>query len=245
MAEWFTALATFLAVIVALFKEDIIKLWKRPALAVRIALQAPDCEKMTTQIGATPQIVFSGQKGDGDGAVSLTGGVVTNDPLWIGDVFFFRMWIENRGRQRAERVQVFISRLQRKHQDGIFRIVESFLPMNLRWANTPANATQIFADINPSMGKHCDLGAISDPANNTLAPLPGLDPGNVSLDLALEVLPNSQSHRLTPGCYRLDLRIGGANVAPILRTIEVTFSGRWYPIVAEMFADGIGIREIS
>ncbi len=113
--------------------------------------------------------------------------------------------------------------------------------MNLRWAN----AAQIFADINPSMGKHCDLGTISDPSNKTLIALPGLDPGNVSLDLALEVLPNSQSHRLTPGCYRLELRIGGANVDPIPKIVEVTFSGRWYPNVSEMFTNGIGIKQIN
>ncbi len=176
--------------------------------------------------------------------MSLTGGVVNTAPLWAGEMYFFRMWIENTGQQRAERVQIFVAQLLYRHQDGIFRNVESFLPMNLRWANAPANTTQIFADINPSMGKHCDLGAISDPSNTTLAPLPGLDMGNVSLDLALEVLPNSQSHRLTPGCYRLELRIGGANVTPISRTVEVTFSGRWYPVVGEMFANGIGIKEV-
>lgn len=68
-AQWVGALMTLLAVNVALFKEDIIKLWKRPALGLRIALRAPDCEKMTTQVSGGPQIVFSGQKDDGGGQV--------------------------------------------------------------------------------------------------------------------------------------------------------------------------------
>lgn len=244
LATWLTAAGTFLAVVVALFKEDIVKIWRRPALAVRVMLRAPDCEKMEVQIAASPQIQFSGSRDDAGGNVTVIGNVVPGAPLWHGPMFFFRIWVENLGEQRAERVQLFASKLSLRHADGVFRPVETFLPMNLRWSNSQANAPQIFADINPAMGRHCDLGTISDPANSTLAPLHGVENGQVSFDLALEVFSNSQGHRLAPGAYRLELKIGAANAYPVSRTIEINFSGRWYPEVSDMFKNGVGIKEL-
>ena len=91
--------------------------------------------------------------------------------------------------------------------------------MNLRWTHSRTNLPEIFADINPSMGRHCDLGSVSDPGNPTMPPLRGLDTGQVSLNLALEVFPNTQSHRLLPGCYQLEMRIVAANARPVVKII--------------------------
>jgi hypothetical protein len=43
MAQWAAASATTAAVLVALFKEPIIRWWNRPKLIVRIAAQRPYC----------------------------------------------------------------------------------------------------------------------------------------------------------------------------------------------------------
>ena len=40
------ATATLIAALVALFKEDVAKLWRRPNLRLRITLGAPDCVLM-------------------------------------------------------------------------------------------------------------------------------------------------------------------------------------------------------
>src|ERR1035441_3583835 len=216
LAKWLSTIATFLAVIVALFKEDMVQLWRRPQLGARIALQSPDCEKTEVQVVQPPQLQLSGTKDDMVGTLSVTGNIVSTVPLWRGEAFFFRIWIENKGRQRAEKVQVFAARLKVRHVDGIFKPVETFLPMNLRWTHSQGNVPEIFADINPYMGRHCDLGSISDPNNPTQTPLPGLDSGQVSFDLALEVFPSTQSHRLPPGCYQLEMQLAAANTHPIL-----------------------------
>jgi hypothetical protein len=245
VATWLSSIGTLLAIIVALFKEELIQLWRRPELIGRVALQAPDCEKMDIQVMASqnPQLLISGTNVEGQ--VSVTGSIVPNASLWRGEAYYFRIWIENRGRQRADDVQVFAAHLRFKHADGIFRSVETFLPMNLRWSHSRTSLPDIFADINPLMGKHCDLGFISDPENPTLPALPLLDRGQVTFDLALEALSNTQSHRLLPGTYQLELRIAAANAKPVARQIQLTFSGRWYSDIKDMFKTGIGITDVS
>jgi hypothetical protein len=40
------------------------------------------------------------------------------------------------------------------------------------------------------------------------------------------------------------MQLAAANTHPILKVIEITFSGRWHAEVADMFKNGIGIKEI-
>ncbi len=111
---WIGSIATILAVIVALFKEELIKIWRRPELEARIKLAAPDCHKTKM----TPSDINTGR--------------IVERP----DCYYFRLWIKNSGHQRAEKVQVFVSKLFRRHADGSFVEEDSFLPMNLRWSHS-------------------------------------------------------------------------------------------------------------
>jgi hypothetical protein len=156
-------------------------------------------------------------------------------------VYYLRIWIENRGTQRAHQVQVFVSQLLRKHADGRFHEDSHFLPMNLRWSHT----REVFAGgISPGMGKHCDLGFIPHPAQ---ARSLGIAPKNVEasrntwLSLDLEVLPNTESHILESGTYRLELRVAAANAKPRLELLEVTLTGNWFDDQAQMFSKGVGL----
>jgi hypothetical protein len=161
------------------------------------------------------------------------------------ECYYFRLWIENNGNQRAERVQVYAVRLLKRHADGVFRQAESFLPMNLRWAHSlDQGKPEIFADINPKMGKHCDLGRIVNP-KAPIDRLAGVPADKTILHLDTEVEPATRSHLLPPGAYQLDLRIAAANAAPVEKRFEVNIQGNWYPDQAKMFTDGIGIRELS
>jgi hypothetical protein len=95
-AIWTGALATLAAVIVALFKEDIVRLWRRPKLQARLRLSAPDCHKNKLQ------------RYD----------IKTGALLDRADCYYLRLWVENVGNLRAEKVQVFLSKLFRRHADG-------------------------------------------------------------------------------------------------------------------------------
>lgn len=104
LAQFALAFFTLVAVVVALCKEDIVTLWRRPKLAVTINLAPPDCHK-----------------------------TYWKDPE-KEHCYYFRLWVWNKGNIRAEKVQVFADKLSKKIVDGSFVPVEDFIPMNLRWA---------------------------------------------------------------------------------------------------------------
>src|SRR5215475_2306551 len=83
------------------------------------------------------------------------------------DCYFLRLWIENEEKTRAEKVQVFISRVLREAPNRMFVPMESFIPMNLHGgfgSETPTHA-EVFADgISPGMGAHCCFARVTDPA---------------------------------------------------------------------------------
>src|SRR5712692_2938378 len=202
LAQWAAAGATFLAVLVALFKDEILRSLRRPKLTVSIALQPPDCQKTTLSYTVQRTTLISGS----------------------AECFYLRLWIENTGHTRAERVQVFAAKLFRRNADGTFKQLESFLPMNLRWSHGQQGSPEIFAEgISPGMGKHCDLGRVTDPAHhaNLGEELLNVGGDECILALDLEVLPNTKSHLVPPGLYRLQLRVAAANCAPVEKMIEL------------------------
>ena len=222
IAIWVGSIATMLAVIVALFKEEFVRMWRRPILQARILLEHPDCLKIPTTF------VMGHQREDVDG-------------------YCFRLWIQNTGTARAEKVQVFASKLYRKHADGSFREDNTFYPMNLQWAHqqNPLLA-EVFAEgISPKMGKHCDLGKILDPIEGKRhgINLPSVEPMNTIFELTVEVPLNNRSNFLAPGIYKLELKLAAANVKPVTKMIEINHTGTWYSNEREMLSQGIGMKE--
>ena len=227
LVVWIGSLATTAAVVVALFKEEIRSIWKRPKLVVRIRLTAPDCHK--TEMRITER---------------NSGRLIAK-----GDCYYFRIWVENKGHLRAEQVQVFVAKALRRRADNTFEEIKAFLPMNLRWTHSPygSERPEIFAEgISPRMGKHCDLGHIVHPTlRERIGQTPnGLPIENNILELDLEVLPATKSHLIPPGVYRFELLIGAANSAPVKKTIEINLTPNWYDQEEKMFSDGIGIIEV-
>lgn len=225
VATWAGAIATLLAVLAALLKEEIVRLWRRPKITAVIRLEAPDCHKteLTWSNPASGQILARG---------------------WC---YYFRLWVENNGRQPAERVQVFAAKLLRKHADAQFREEKSFLPMNLVWSHTK----EIFKErISPGMGSHCDLGFIQEPSfrkQTRLAgarTLPTVPDVKTVLVLDLEVKPNTLSDVLAPGVYRIELLLAAANARPKRKVLEITVTGDWFDDDRKMFADGIGVKQL-
>ena len=228
MAQWAGAVATLLAVCVALFKDEILKWRRKPKLALNVALAPPDCHKTT--------LSYKVQR------TALT--------FVTAECYYLRLWVKNEGKTRAETVQVFAEKLCRRSADGQFKPVENFIPMNLRWAYSHANGRppEIFADgISPGMGKHCDLGCVVDPARRKDLgdDLPGVQAQETILKLDVEFPPNTMSHLIAPGVYRLHLLLAAANCAPVATQLEITLTGKWSSDERLMFSDGLGITVIS
>ncbi|MEP6889229.1 MAG: hypothetical protein ABI955_00865 [Nitrospirota bacterium] len=220
---WASAVATVLAVLVALFRDEIRAWWYRPVLTAAIRLTAPDCHK--TVLMADNTLAQMAQR---------------------GDCYYFRIWVENIGRQRAEKVQVFVAKLLKKRADGIYGEVQSFLPMNLRWSHSFPRP-EIFAEgLSPGMGKHCDFAHILEP--NFCSGLfpqrsPALSKEETVLELDLEVEPNTMSHLLPKGAYKIQVKIAAANARPTTKWWEINLTGNWYSDEGKMFSEGIGIKE--
>ncbi len=230
IAQWVAAGATLLAVLVALFREEIVSWWRRPVLDVSVLLEPPHCHATILQ--------YQVQR------TALT--------LVQAQCYYFRLWVENRGRTRAERVQVFAAKLYRRAADGSFKEDKRFLPLNLRWAHGESRGAgggpEIYAEgISPHMGKHCDIGHITDPKCRAelSEDLEGVPSGSVIFALDMEVAPNTRSHLLAPGTYRLELRIAAANSSPVTKVLEITVTGDWFTHEHKMFQDGIGLRVIA
>ncbi len=213
------AISTFLAVIVALFKEEIVKIWRRPKLKATIELKSPDCHKTIMTI----QQQYQGRL------------VTTNS-----DCYYFRIWVFNHGNTAANRIQVFASKLYRQNNQRRYEKVDDFVPMNLQWSHSH----EIFAErISPGMGRHSDLGHIIDPQNKELIneTLTGVGSESTILCLDLEVKPNTMSHLIRPGDYKLVIKIAAENSRPIEKELIINFNGTWTSNEDDMFKDNISI----
>src|ERR1019366_9224195 len=91
---------------------------------------------------------------------------VEREGRWTGSCYFFRLWVKNTG-HLAERVQVYVDSVSRQMGDGRTELVTDFIPLNLRWADSPPDKPLIFETINPAMGRYCDFAAVSGPTNPT------------------------------------------------------------------------------
>jgi hypothetical protein len=192
----------------------------RPILSATIRLKPPDCHK-TTLVTSNPMPVLAQR----------------------GECYYLRIWVQNKGGQRAEKVQVFVSRVQRQHADGLFKDVDSFLPMNLRWSHI--SPPQTFAEvISPGMGMHCDFGHIVDPVFRAqlMQPTPPqFTKGRTILELDLEVQPNTLSHLILEGHYRFFVQVAAANAHPTEKCWDLNLTGKWFQEEDKMFSEGIKI----
>jgi hypothetical protein len=147
------------------------------------------------------------------------------------------------GAGRAEQVQVFVSSLSKRDANGRLVPVADFEPMNLCWAySRDQNNPEIFAaGLSRGFGKHCDLCSISDPANPT--DHKGYE-GQCVGALRLEVVPSGDRHRLPPGDYVLEIRVGAANARPVKKYVQLNIKGPWSPDQATMFRDHLGVQII-
>src|ERR1019366_1810100 len=135
--QWFGAVGTIAAVIVALFKDPILAWKRRPRLDVTCTKEIPWTVK-------TPITVWQGQRAGGG--------------IWKGDCYFVRAKVENAGQTRAEKVQVSASKLAKRGADNKFADMPMILPLNMKWSNSPPDGVVAILDgISSRMSAFCDI----------------------------------------------------------------------------------------
>lgn len=160
---------------------------------------------------------------------------------------YLRIWVENVGNVAARDAEVYAHRLQRQRASGDWEEVNSFPPMNLKWANF---GRIYFPVIAPGMGKHCDVAHITNPQERGDVPgeqNPALNLTNREVSMAFDLMtvPNHLGHLVRPGTYRLEIRVAAANARPIQRQLRITVPGPWYPEEGRMLRDGVGIQVLD
>ncbi len=203
LAQWLSGIATIFAVIVALSREWWVKWFHKPELTATCKKESP----WTTKV---PFFIDGGK-------------------TWAGESYYIRAQVENTGNVRAEKVQVYAAKLAKLGPGGKYAEIQTFLPLNMRWANFPPGPQGAFLDsISPDMAAFCDIVALCDPAANKFWPLPANPPIPTTLAV-LQLEADVRDRVLEPGTYRLTLRIAAANAKPIERTFEFSHSGTWDP----------------
>jgi hypothetical protein len=214
VSAWLVALGTIVLAAVGVFQETIRGRFYRPVFRVSMRTAPPDCV-------AVPFNQLDG--------------------TFVADSIYLKLWIENTGNATAKNAEVYASELRKQRQDGTWERVDAFPPMNLKWAHI---GKMYFPTIAPEMGKHCDVGHITDPVRRHLlkedAPRLGLSNQQTSLAFDVIAPPNNKGHIIGPGEYQLDVLVAAANVRPLRRVIRITLRGTWYTDETKMLRDGVG-----
>lgn len=215
--------------------QDRIRLWiTRPKLEVFARTAQPDCDLTH----------FNTEYPARDAAGHRTG-------VKSARCYYFRLRVKNAGERLAEKVEVYVERVERRLVDGTFSILENFPPMNLRWAHV-GGATR---DLGPDMERFCDYGYIVEPEALRECPSSFVlevhrqaelnDHDSAVFTFDLEVKPNHGEHIVPAGTYRVYLAVGAASVKPIRRCLEMSFSGKWLEPESKMYSDGIRFKFID
>ncbi len=221
--EWLAAIGTIAAVVIALFLavfHERLRRWGwHPLLDIRFTSSPPDCHST----------------------------IVTDKARNLAlPCYYFRIRVCNSGNTSAENVEVFIERIERRRADGTYENWEQFLPLNLLWSHYKA---VYFPKIAPDTEKYCDLGHIFRPEDRQQLELEGEDNRLLGLSqaetvmcLELVVRPNTGSHLLRRGEYKIWVVAVAANAAVERRTLELNLTGLWFDDESRMLREGIGLN---
>jgi hypothetical protein len=218
VANWAVAVGTLVIAAVAVFQEPIRGRFYRPKFQMSIKTGQPDCVMLPYE--------------------APDGTIVT--------AVYLRLWVKNVGCATAKNAEVYARELRRQRADGEWEPVQTFPPMNLKWAYLP---TIYFPSIAPGMGKHCDIAHIIEPMRRYLipyedAPNLGLTDQQTSLAFDLMAAPSDKGHIVRFGEYQLDILVAAENARPITRTLAISLPvpGSWYADVETMLRDGVGVK---
>jgi hypothetical protein len=137
------------------------------------------------------------------------------------------------GRSTAREVEVFADALWKENPASAkFEEVMEFPRMDLLWSHIGRTKQ----DIHGGLRKYCDVASLASDPPNTLPVRAARFRSNLSthvrlLEIQTEIKPNHGRNILSPGNYRLRLKIASANAAPVEVTLSISFSGEWSPSV--------------
>lgn len=217
-AVWIPLLGVSVALllgIVGVFQDWIRSWFKKPNLKVSIKLEPPDCHKIAMTNPQTGQYTCHS--------------------------YYFRFRIENTGNYQMEGAEAMVTELYKK-SNSKYKKVQNFLPLNLVWAHYH-NVTM--PRIQPQLFKHLDFGHIiqANFANLSYFGIQGNPKIVFLLDLA--VIPNTGSHILLPGDYKIKVVFAADNFKPQEKIYDLVIKDKWNDNEEEMLTQDISIKEVA
>ena len=217
--EWVAIFVAFFSILflgfIAIFQDWIRSCFRKPKLKISIKLEPPDSHKIAFRKRETGEFVC--------------------------DSYYFRFNIENEGNCHMEDVDVIATEKWQKNEDGKYEKDHNFLPLNLVWSHI---RKQTMPRIYRQLFKYCDFGHIieSKYANLERFGIPQSSKIIFRLDVAIE--PNTGSHIIKPGDYKIKIKIAANNLKPKTKIYNLIFKDEWLDDEREMFAGNISIKEI-
>jgi hypothetical protein len=218
--EWLTAIGTVgtvaVALILAVWGEEIKTLFVRPKLSLKVHVGRPYSEKTV-----------------------WTGSRVANPP----SVYYFRLAIRNRGNAAAHDVQVFLARIERVTAEGV-EDVSRFAPMNLNWSYRRSATLPTLLPHMPHV--FCDIAHVTDPTykNSMAESLSHVPQQDAVLALDVEFRANTGGYLFEAGTYYFHILLAAANAHPRRYKLEVVFCGKWFEEEEQMFNVGFRMRAV-
>ncbi len=217
--QWWAIAVALLLGIVGIFQDWIRAIFKKPKLHVDIKLEPPDCHKIALRNSQTGQ--------------------------FICDTYYFRFRVTNAGNYPMEDVEVLTAELHNKI-NGQYKKVNNFLPINLHWAH---NHVVTMPKIQPKLFKHCDFGHIIETNTNfggKILTYYGFNTkANIIMQLDTFIEPNTGSHILFPGEYKIKIIFSANNVSPYEIWFKLTLKDKWDSNETAMLQNNISIKKIS
>lgn len=220
-----TVAAVVLALLTTLWFELLKPILFSPNLDIKsIKMSSPDCFKI--RIRRTS--------------------IQTGQPK-IVDSYYLRFRVINKGREKAENVEVFASKLTKLQANGSYEEVTSFLPMHLTWSFYP----DIFISrLSPDMFRHCDIAYIINPKDRRdcvgeAGHRPDVEPDETVLSFSTIDKPHSLCYLQEPGRYRLTVVIAASNSKPVERCLDIYLRGEWFDDEARMLPNAVGVQVLD
>lgn len=208
-------LVALLLGVVGVFQDRIRAWFKKPKLNISIKVAPPDCHKT------------SFYQPDVDRKVC--------------DTYYFRFRVENNGNYYAENVEAMITEVFKKRYEQ-YEKVDNFLPLNLVWSHY---RQPTMSKIQPKLFKHLDFGFILKSNSEYLARFGIQNNTNIFFEFDLAVRPNTGSHILLPGDYRVKIIFAGNNLEPLEKIYHLVIKDNWADDEATMLQENMTIEEVG
>jgi hypothetical protein len=227
--------------------QDRIRAWVwKPKLNLEMHIWTPDCQKVPVKVTYTRSNSFTKEK------------FTETD---FTEAYYIRLKVYNHGDISAEKVQVFISHLNKKDKSGKFKYtyVKEFSQQNLIW-NTFGEGLvikYIWDYIPPKTFQYINLGVIYKPnelrdkAINESFTINNLNKfgkdANKETFFSIQQYAKSynQEHLLIKDEYKFMLTIAASNIKKTKNSfIELKFNGEWSDDINEMLHKNLKIKFI-